>query len=63
MLKLAVVNGWLGQMLTIWNVHCLDDIATMRSPRVTLWKRRKMMKPNGQSSEGSYYNQVAIWRN
>ncbi|XP_010695486.2 uncharacterized protein LOC104908039 isoform X2 [Beta vulgaris subsp. vulgaris] len=61
-----------GQMLTFWAVHCLDDIATMRSPRVTLWKRKEVTKLDLTSScrlnaprysEGSYLNKVAIRRN
>ncbi|CAO2835453.1 unnamed protein product [Amaranthus hypochondriacus] len=60
------------QLLTFWSVHCLDDIATMRSPRVTLWKRYEVTKPDLKIScrsnslscfEGSYYKKVSIWRN
>ncbi|KNA22362.1 hypothetical protein SOVF_034760 [Spinacia oleracea] len=58
--------------LTFWAVHCLDDIATMRSPRVTLWKRQKVTEPDMKIScrnngprcyGGSYFNKVVISRN
>ncbi|GAB2231199.1 hypothetical protein Droror1_Dr00027488 [Drosera rotundifolia] len=28
-----------GKLVTFWAVHCIDDIAPMRAPRVTLWKK------------------------
>ncbi|XAR62949.1 hypothetical protein NMG60_11022704 [Bertholletia excelsa] len=30
-------------LVSFWAVHCLDDIAPMRFPRVTLWKRQELM--------------------
>uniref|UniRef100_A0A803KZQ1 RAVE complex protein Rav1 C-terminal domain-containing protein n=1 Tax=Chenopodium quinoa TaxID=63459 RepID=A0A803KZQ1_CHEQI len=61
-----------GQMLTFWAVHCLDDIATMQSPRVTLWKKQEVSEPGMRSScrnigprcyRESYLNKVSIKRN
>ncbi|GAB2291128.1 hypothetical protein Dimus_025386 [Dionaea muscipula] len=34
-----------GTLVTFWAVHCLDDSAPMRPPRVTLWKQRKLHGP------------------
>ncbi|XP_010523821.1 PREDICTED: uncharacterized protein LOC104802083 isoform X2 [Tarenaya hassleriana] len=31
-----------GQLVTLWAVHCLDDISPMRLPRVTLWMRQEL---------------------
>ncbi|OMO64215.1 hypothetical protein CCACVL1_21938 [Corchorus capsularis] len=31
-----------GELVTFWAVHCLDDISPIRSPRITLWKRREL---------------------
>ncbi|KAH9622667.1 hypothetical protein KSS87_015596 [Heliosperma pusillum] len=61
-----------GKMLTFWAVHCLDDIATIRSPRVTLWKRQELLESDIKKSyksdhvnctEGSRLNKAVIWRN
>ncbi|KAL9245427.1 hypothetical protein vseg_019085 [Gypsophila vaccaria] len=60
-----------GNLLTCWAVHCLDDIATMRSPRVTLWSRHELLKSAGKQSfgsnhgkltEGSQLNKAVIYR-
>ncbi|KAF1001385.1 hypothetical protein AG4045_002535 [Apium graveolens] len=43
LMELASVNGVIGfgphRMVTLWAIHCLDDVTPMRYPRVTLWKR------------------------
>lgn len=31
------------RMITMWSVHCLDDFAPVRFPRVTLWKKQDLM--------------------
>jgi len=31
-----------GMLVHFWAIHCLDDIAPMRFPRVTLWKRQEL---------------------
>lgn len=33
------------RLVTLWAIHCLDDIALMRYPRVTLWKRQELKGP------------------
>ncbi|XP_074279658.1 uncharacterized protein LOC141604964 isoform X2 [Silene latifolia] len=61
-----------GKIVTFWAVHCLDDIATMRSPRVTLWKRQELLDSDKKIScksdhvnctEGSRLIKAVIWRN
>ncbi|GAB4861575.1 hypothetical protein Ancab_036768 [Ancistrocladus abbreviatus] len=32
-----------GPLVTLWAVHCLDDVAPVRPPRVTLWKRIEIL--------------------
>ncbi|XP_017233889.1 uncharacterized protein LOC108207949 isoform X2 [Daucus carota subsp. sativus] len=38
------------RVVTLWAIHCLDDVAPMRFPRVTLWKRRELDGPEVRSS-------------
>ncbi|GMH22541.1 hypothetical protein Nepgr_024384 [Nepenthes gracilis] len=65
-----------GTLVTFWAVHCLDDIAPMRPPRVTLWKRRELLgstvrsfhdinqsNPLGTSSGFIKGAIAAVWRN
>ncbi|KAK2971720.1 hypothetical protein RJ640_004014 [Escallonia rubra] len=49
-------------LVTLWAIHCLDDVAPIRFPRVTLWKREELMGPEvGRSS--LLLNKVVITRN
>lgn len=33
------------RVVTLWAIHCLDDVTPMRFPRVTLWKRCELEGP------------------
>ncbi|XP_052192792.1 uncharacterized protein LOC127801585 isoform X2 [Diospyros lotus] len=47
--------------VTFWAIHCLDDIAPVRFPRVTLWKRQEMKDAKMRTS-GLLLNKVVILR-
>ncbi|KAL6982123.1 hypothetical protein U1Q18_023739 [Sarracenia purpurea var. burkii] len=49
-------------VVTFWSVHCLDDVAPMRFPRVTLWKRQELTGSKVGTS-GLLLNKVVISRN
>ncbi|KAL8160052.1 hypothetical protein V2J09_001589 [Rumex salicifolius] len=42
-----------GMMLTFWAVHCLDDVAPMRCPRLSLWKRQQLPAPSVEHASDS----------
>ncbi|RAL54218.1 hypothetical protein DM860_004689 [Cuscuta australis] len=48
--------------LTLWTVHCLDDIAPVRFPRITLWNSKEINYPE-VNSKGLVLNNVFIMRN
>lgn len=31
-----------GMIVSLWAIHCLDDVSPMRFPRVTLWKKQEL---------------------
>ncbi|KAH7678962.1 RAVE complex protein Rav1 C-terminal protein [Dioscorea alata] len=40
-------HNHIGKSLTFWAIHCLDDSAPLRFPRVTLWKTQELMEFKG----------------
>ncbi|XP_059651214.1 uncharacterized protein LOC132298889 [Cornus florida] len=48
--------------VTYWAIHCLDDVAPMRFPRVTLWKREEL-KDSEEGNRSLLLNKVVISRN
>ncbi|KAL2536324.1 transducin family protein/WD-40 repeat family protein [Forsythia ovata] len=47
---------------TFWAIHCLDDFAPVRFPRVTLWKRQELINLKLEPSQ-LLVNKVCIVRN
>ncbi|KAJ4728093.1 Transducin family protein/WD-40 repeat protein [Melia azedarach] len=58
-----------GSLVTLWAIHCLDDISPLRFPRVMLWKKQNLDLQHLQntgfsSSQGQLLlNKVVIARN
>ncbi|XP_074325789.1 uncharacterized protein LOC141663850 isoform X2 [Apium graveolens] len=50
------------RMVTLWAIHCLDDVTPMRYPRVTLWKRRELEGHDPETSS-LLLRKVVISRN
>lgn len=50
------------RVVTLWAIHCLDDVTPMRYPRVTLWKRRELEGPDVETSS-LLLRKVVISRN
>lgn len=57
-----------GSLVTLWAIHCLDDISPLRFPRVTLWKKQnlELEHPHNSGFSGfqgqSLLNKVVISR-
>ncbi|PSS03929.1 DmX-like protein [Actinidia chinensis var. chinensis] len=49
-------------LVTFWVIQCLDDVAPMRCPRVTLWKRQELRGTKLETS-GLLLNKVVTSRN
>ncbi|XP_024024158.1 uncharacterized protein LOC21406247 isoform X2 [Morus notabilis] len=60
-----------GTLVSLWGVHCLDDVSPMRFPRVTLWKTLELQGLEDglsrinflNSKEGIFLSKAAILRN
>lgn len=50
------------RVVTLWAIHCLDDVTPMRYPRVTLWKRQELEGPDVETSS-LLLRKVVISRN
>ncbi|KAM7508555.1 hypothetical protein LguiA_019008 [Lonicera macranthoides] len=49
-------------LVSLWAIHCLDDVAPLRFPRVTLWKRQELTGTDAGASS-LLLHKVVIWRN
>nr|XP_015888746.2 uncharacterized protein LOC107423659 isoform X2 [Ziziphus jujuba var. spinosa] len=61
-----------GMLVSLWAIHCLDDVSPMRFPRVTLWKKEELQglevghlhrNDFANSKEKIFLPKVAILRN
>ncbi|KAK1376621.1 DmX-like protein 2 [Heracleum sosnowskyi] len=50
------------RVVTLWAIHCLDDVTPMRYPRVTLWKSCELEGPDVETSS-LLLRKVVISRN
>lgn len=50
------------RMVTLWAVHCLDDSAPMRFPRITLWKKQEFVSFECEASQ-ILLDKVLVMRN
>lgn len=61
-----------GTLVSLWAIHCLDDVSPMRSPRITLWKTQDLKghefgylhgNDSANSKEKIFLNKVVTLRN
>lgn len=61
-----------GMLVSLWAIHCLDDVSPMRFPRVTLWKKEELQglevghlrkSDFTNSQEKRFISKVVILRN